>query len=314
MRKHCLYYNHNKFLTTNQKNPIHKSSYLLLATTLISDIGSSDYGEVVMKSEEGVQDDGKLFDIIDSSNYGFLLLIVEENIEDLDDRFCSMIKDVREKINKRIICRDKFCDTVKEKLPLRLIALKGYINYENIQEDDVTLFFDTLDDIWDFLDYDLLRFIIRRCGDKQLKDAMSDYEQRMKTFIDKTTIHALIYNWKPRFEQDQIPEYFKECVVTLLWDPYSRTIKDLKLFLERMTKVLPQELAKAAFVLCNLKPSSVVVVWLVWEELIPLVKDRLSDFFKRRPMFCIQSSLSLLVLNGVTLYSQSLVKVRFGNL
>ena len=232
-----------------------------------------------------------------------LFFIVEEVIEELEGKFRAMIKDVREKINQKNIEVGKFRDTVKEKLPQRLLGLKHHIEYEHIDDNDVTIFFETLDDIWDFLDYDLLRFIIRRCGDEDLKAKMADYEGRMQTFIENTTVFDFINTWKPRFADDQIPEHFKTCIMKLLWDPFHSKLKDLIIIQHKIRKILPQELAMTAFVMCHLKCSSVIVVWLVWTELVSQVMERMQNFIKQSPEFLIKNKLCYLILDGALLCS-----------
>ena len=229
-------------------------------------------------------------------------LTVQEEIYDLENRFREMIKNIREKIKEEITI-DKFIDTITEKLPQPLLGLKDHIEKENLEKKDITRIFATLDDIWDFIDYELLKFIIWIYGDKELKAAMTDYERRMETFLENTTIHDFIKKWKPRIVEDQIPETFKTCIMKLLWDPSISKLKDLEMIRQKMRKILPQELAVAAFVLCNLKSSSVTVVWLIWADIFHEVMDRLSDFVKSRTIFFIENNCYGLILDGTFLFS-----------
>ena len=58
-----------------------------------------------------------------------------------------------------------------------------------------------------------------------------------------------------------------------------------------------------AFVMCHLKCSSVIVVWLVWTELVSQVMERMQNFIKQSPEFLIKNKLCYLILDGALLCS-----------
>ena len=203
----------------------------------------------------------------------------------------------------------KFRDRVKHGLPQRLKGLKDHIDYSSIKDDDVSEFFWRFHDICSFLDYDLLSFIIKRCGTDELKTQMEEYIRGLEKFCEDVTIDELIKHWKPRFADDAIPTELASCVVKLDWDPTTTKVIELKKIQSKIRKVLPQELAMAAFVVYNIKLSSVTIIWLLWTKFLPQIKDNLKAFFENTSEALSDSKILYFSIDDAILYPPCVKKV-----
>ena len=83
--------------------------------------------------------------------------------------------------------------------------------------------------VWSFLDYYLVKQLIRLFGDVKLKDQMDDYIRNIKCFKEKTLAIDLIKNWKGH--KKKIPDYVK---VEVKSAKRNLTIAELEKFRENM--------------------------------------------------------------------------------
>ena len=118
---------------------------------------------------------------------------------------------------------------IQFQLPQRLKGIRTYVLLESITIENFSKFFQELENLWDFLDFDLLRCIIIFYENEDLNNKLEIYENNLKKFCDETTIQELIKHWKPRFVVKKIPDELKLCVTELSWDPNKTKVKDLKI-------------------------------------------------------------------------------------
>ena len=203
--------------------------------------------------------------------------------------------------NKKKI--SKLRDIIEYKLPLRLKGIRDYICLDSITIHNFSNFFKELENLWDFLDFDLLRCIIMAYKNEDLKSNVKIYENNLENFCAETTIQELIEHWMRRFVEDEIPEKLKLCVTELAWDPTTRKVKDLKKIQKKLKKSLPQELAMAAFYMYDIKCSCVKVVWLVWTDFVSQIKDEMTKVFQDNPGFIAENQILCFTLDNEVLYS-----------
>ena len=196
------------------------------------------------------------------------------------------------------------------KIPQRLKGIRRYISLKSITIEKFSKFFQDLEYLWDFLDFDLLRYIIIFYKNKDLNHKLEIYEKDLEKLCAETTIQELIEHWMPRFDVNQIPDKLKLCVTELSWDPSTTKVKDLKGIQKRLRDSLPHELAMAAFYFCEIKCSSVKVVWLVWKNIVSQIKKKMRKLFQDNPDFVTANQISCFTLDQDILYSSYNNKVR----
>ncbi len=232
-----------------------------------------------------------------------VIIIVERNILSLEKQFGLIVKDTKNEILNDEQKIRELPDLIEYELPQRLKALRNFVTHTSLTRDNFDKFFKALERMWSFIDYDLLRTIIYQFDITELINKVDDYEKEVERFSAETTIYEFIQVWKPRYNEQNIPEELRECVTELSWDPETRFIKDLKEIQRKLKDPLPQELAMAAFYICNVRPGSVKVSWLVWAECVPDLMDSLKLLLQSKSEITSEIHLSFMSLDNVVLYS-----------
>ena len=239
------------------------------------------------------------------------IFIAQETIYELEWQFGELVKGVWEDLqyyNEENI--SKLRVMMQFQLPQRLKGIRRYISVESITIENFSNFFQEMEYLWDFLDFDLLRCIIKFYKNIDLNCKMKIYEKNVEKFCAETTIQELIEHWMPRFDLNEIPDKLKLCVTELSWDPNTTKVKDLKGIQKKLRDSLPQELAMAAFYICEIKCSSVKVVWLVWTNVVSQIKEKMRILFQDNPDFVAENQISCFTLDKDILYSSYNNKVR----
>ena len=143
----------------------------------------------------------------------------------------------------------------------------------------------------------------------ELKSQMEEYIKSLEKFCEDVIIDEHIKHWNPRFADDAIPTELASCVVTLDWDPTTTKVIDLKQIQRKIRKVLPQELAMAAFVIYNIKLSSVTIIWLLWTKFLPQIKESLETLFESTSEFLSDSKILYFSIDDAILYPPCVKKV-----
>ena len=181
----------------------------------------------------------------------------------MECQFGELVNRVREDLQNNEEKISKLRHMMEYQLPQRLQGIRKYVSLESITIEKFSKFFQELENLWNFLDFDLIRCIIIFYNNEDLNIKLEIYEKNLEYFCDETTIQELIIHWMPRFDVNEISEKLKLCVTELSWDPNTTKVKDLKRIRKKLYDSLPQELAMAAFYIHNITSSSVKVVCLV---------------------------------------------------
>ena len=220
-----------------------------------------------------------------------------------------LVKDVEELL-KTSVKISELPDVIRYKLPQRLKGIKKHVPYDSsITEEQFSEFFSTLEEMWNFLDCDLLCFMVKKYGKSEHQNRCQNYERRIERFCSETTISDLIKYWKPRFTHTKIPSELKSCVMELSWDPKTKKVEDLKEIQNILRAALPQELAMAAYWLGYIYKGSVIVLWFVWEECISQVMIALENLLRTQPEFITDNEITFLSLDEIILFTSSNDKV-----
>ena len=242
--------------------------------------------------------------------YYIYTILVAEIIRDLENQFGKLVRGINEYLQKDQQKLSELPNVIRYELPHHLKGIRHHISYKSITIETFSDFFCDLEDLWNFLDYDLLKEIIWAYKYKELINKLEVYEHNIEKFCAETTIKQLIKHWTPRFVEDDIPDNFKSCVTKLSWDPNICKVKDLKDIQKKLRHSLPQELAMAAFYICEIRASSVTVVWLVWTDFSPEIINSMKNLFQANPEFFTENKISCFILDKIILYSNYNDKVR----
>ncbi len=167
----------------------------------------------------------------------------------------------------------QFYEVMKEALPQPLQGLKEHIDYTSLEERNVAHFFNSLEYIYDFIDYELLEFIINTFGNEALQIKFQEYKKAVKLFSVETTIFEFITCWEPRFDMTSIPNELITCVTRMSWDSRTTKVEKLSELKKYLSKAIPQERAVAAFYIKEMHSSLVSVTWIVWtNNLLPVLQ------------------------------------------
>jgi len=172
-------------------------------------------------------------------------------------------------------------DVIEYALPQRLKGIRDYVKHKSITKEHFSKFFRSLERMWNILDCDLLCFMVKKYGKLELQEKCEKYKKNIEVFCAETTISDLIKYWNPRFVNEKIPVELKSCVMELSWDPKTK-----------------QELAMAAFCLFYMCPGSVIVMWLVREELLSQVMTSLENLLQKQPEFIADNKITFILFTS----------------
>ena len=243
-------------------------------------------------------------------NILFYVYLVAEIIRDLERQFGILVRGINDYLKNDQEKLSELPNVIQYELPHHLKGIRCHVSYKSITIENFSDFFYDLEDLWNFLDYDLLKEIIWAYKYKELIIKLEVYEHNIEKFCAETTIKQLIEHWTPRFVEHDIPDKYKSCITKLSWDPNTCKVKDLKDIQKKLRHALPQELAMAAFYICEIRPSSVTVVWLVWTDFSPEIMDSMKNLLQANPEFFTENKISCFILNKIILYSNYNDKVR----
>ena len=198
---------------------------------------------------------------------------------------------------------------IRYKLPQRLRGIREHVRCDSITEEQFPEFFRNLEEMWNFLDCDLLCYMIKKYGKSEHRKRCENYERNIERFCSDTTISDLIKYWKPRFVHAKIPNELKSCVMELSWDPKTKKVKELREIQNILRAALPQELAMAAYWLGYVNSGSVVVLWFVWDKCLSQVMRILDNLLKTQPQFITDNEITFLSLDETVFFSSSNDKV-----
>ena len=151
--------------------------------------------------------------------------------------------------------------------------------------------------------------MVKKYGNKELKNECEIYKKNIEHFCSETTIYDLIKYWRPRLANEKIPSELKSCVMELSWDPKTKKVKDLREIQQKLEDTFPQELARAALCLFYMNPGSVIVLWLVWEEFLSKVMTSLKNLLHTQPEFITDNEITFFSLDEAILFNSSSKKV-----
>ena len=229
---------------------------------------------------------------------------VEENIKKLETRFSTLLKSVV----KQLESEDKKTEEVHLTLllelpqPLQVLYSESLDKLSNQLEkaESHRYFFSKLNSCWNFIDFDLLKCIIEKHGDRGLNSKMKEYLVDLKQFFGVTTVRQLIEYWEPlKKEKTEIPNDYRECMMKLKCNAETCTIQRLDYIRKRLSAT---RRSIAAMYLAELTEECVIVVWIVLKEIVSELSDSITQLIASNPEFIQEYEISYLLLDDSFLY------------
>ena len=204
--------------------------------------------------------------------------VVKKDIESLEIKFNLLISDIKQ----QLISEKKKTDDLHEKLlylpqPLQTVFSPcledNYRRLDRCDSLDHKKFFSVLHNCWNFIDSDLLEYIIQQYGNEKVTRAMDNYLRELEEFRKRTTVHQLVVNMGSTYKASEIPQNYIQCVAKLDRDAETCTLQELESLRKEVKNFigyLPLRTTCAAMYLHDVKTSSVIVVWLVPIETVDI--------------------------------------------
>lgn len=132
--------------------------------------------------------------------------------------------------------------------------------------------FEILNRYYSYIDFSLLKHIIDCFCSERLKKDMSDYEQDITIFKERTTISDALKYLPKSPERREPPPGFTSFTVKFDFNPESATLQQL----DDHRKTFANEfmLSSLAFHLFELKKGCLQVTWLVSTEFEPIIRSK----------------------------------------
>ena len=151
-------------------------------------------------------------------------------------------------------------------------------------------------EVWNFLDYNLLQYFIKKFGDKDLRERMNDYVSELNKFKEETLVEKLIDCWDGH--NRKIPDYEE---VTFEFNKHTLTLARLDQFRKKLTEncIRPLEGFAEWIYYNHFHPGSFVVSWILPEQLAKLLLEHIKDIY----MLLEEYQVRQVILRGTAIYT-----------
>ena len=172
---------------------------------------------------------------------------IEEEISHLDDRYA----DLRTNTHLYMIERESVSPTFLQMFRVTILELpqREQVRYPRLFENtydirsapDVSHIFDIIRPYSNYMNYELLQWIITKFGNPPLKQEMSGYVVELETFEMKTTIMEFVAAGN---DCTEIPDDYRKVIVKMRKDASQCTLHEVRMFVKK-------ELAKKSRVMLH---------------------------------------------------------------
>ena len=155
--------------------------------------------------------------------------------------------------------------------------------------------------LWNFIDYNLLEYIVTKVGSSNLKHSMAQYVKDISEFRQNITVSDLIECWKGRKE---CPENFCQVQIKVDMHPKECTLEHLNsLRISLCERYLPP-LSEYALIHYKFEESSILLTWLISTELALVLIKRLNSS-EESCTFFLNNRITMFSVGKVNLYPNS---------
>lgn len=211
---------------------------------------------------------------------------LERELNKIYHEYCQDIQKDPDKFNA-------FCEEINI-LPRRYAWMKEHFTERELEERNVKAYIGNEKyPLWNVIDHDFLDFLIEYCGGSaKLQNKMASFKEKVKRMCTTMTIQDFIAQWDPvtatYFDDDDIPADIIKHMERLKWDPKVHRLSELQKIRIKTKSRISQKIGIAAYVLVELRPGSVMAIWLVYpnnivpersREIIELVQES-TDYYQ----------------------------------
>ena len=232
--------------------------------------------------------------------------IVKQEIRDLCRRFMSLLKDLRKQLDNE----GKDFNDLNDVL-LNLPDSIESVYHQLIEDKSHSLdrcdsnnnFFRIMRSCWNFIDTDILEYIIEEHTDSnELKSAVKSYHRDLEKFRKYTTVHQLVTIWGCKYRRSDIPDDCTDCVVKLNREAKTCSVQELDSLRNEFLFAFPLSKTCAAMYLHDITTGSVTVVWLVALENVNILSRSISQLIETSSDFIDRYEIEFLCLDDHILY------------
>ena len=155
--------------------------------------------------------------------------------------------------------------------------------------------------LWNFIDYNLLEYIVSKVASSDLKHSMAQYVKDISEFRQNITVSDLIECWKGRKE---CPENFCQVQIIVDMHPTECTLEHLNSLRISLCKACLPPLSEYALIHYKFEESSVLLTWLISTELALVLMKRVNSS-EECCMFFLNNSITMFSVGEVKLYPNS---------
>ena len=191
-----------------------------------------------------------------------------KEIDNFERRFEELVFEVQTEIEEKCTDLKKFRHSITL-LPASIKHEHTKFLKENLSDlkkaENLDEIFMHLNLYWNFIDYGMLEFVVKRYGSLALKQRMNEYMSDLEVFRSATTVFQLFQVW-PNCRMDPIP-YFSKLTTKLDRGLTEYTLQEL----DRLRKGLCNELSLSTtlFMLQGVIEGSLIISWHVPSEIVP---------------------------------------------
>lgn len=227
---------------------------------------------------------------------------VSMEIEEFEDRFGDLAYDAQVAIEERTPMK-RFRHALRLlPLSIRHDHLKFLENsLPNIDKaENVDEIFRHLNVYWNFIDYHLLEYIIKKYGNKSLKAKMGKYVRDLAKFRKNTTIAQVCRFAKSWSIRPDLPEHFSKLSTKFSKSAAEYTLEELEQFRIEFCREFSLSLSDSvAMLAARVSDGSVIVVWYIPSA---LVDDLTAALINRPRSFFVQQLIVEIILDGKCAY------------
>ena len=212
--------------------------------------------------------------------------MVKKDIDDLCGRFMTLVDGLSQQLDNEGKDFDDLHDT--------LLALPNSLNsvYRKLIKDkfhsldrcdSTSEFLDNMSrytetySCWNFIDTDILEYIIEKYGNRELKSAVTSYHKELEKFRKSTSVHQLVTIWDGMYKPSDIPNEYTDFMAKFKRESKTCSVQELDSLRHQFLLAFPLSKTCIAMYLHDIIPGSVTVVWLVALENVNILSRSISQ-------------------------------------